>query len=345
MYLGERPVGTGAPVLIVAEAGVNHDGSVEKALQMVEAAASVGADVVKFQMFRADDLTTASAPLAEYQKATGAVSQREMLRRLELSDDDFARVAEYCRVRRIEFLATPFSPRDVDRLVGLGVRAIKIASPDLTNVPLLQHAAQTGLPLIVSTGAALPEEIEATVHRLRRWGVLERVILLHCVSGYPAPLEAANLRAINTLRSRFGVPCGFSDHTRSREVAGWAVAAGACVLEKHFTLDPRAPGPDHAMSLDPVQLGQYIACARRAETALGHGRIGMSSLEADVRTAARKSVVAAEAIPAGTTITGPMLTLKRPGGGIAPERLDEIIGRRAAVDIPADTLLSWEMLR
>ena len=343
--IGDRLVGDSQRVLIVAEAGVNHDGSLDKALRLVDVAADVGADVVKFQMFRAAELATATADTAAYQKASGAPTQREMLARLELTDADFQRIVAQCRARSIGFLATPFSLPDVDRLAALEVQAIKIASTDLNNVPLLRRAADTGLPLIVSTGASLPEEIGAAVRRLRSWGAGDRLLLLHCISGYPAPLEAANLRAIATLRRKYRVPSGFSDHTESTEAAGWAVAVGACVLEKHFTLDRQARGPDHAMSLDPGQLAAYVATARAAEAALGSGTLGMSALEADVRAVARKSLVAAQSIPANTVFTAALLTVKRPGGGIPPDQLDAVLGRHAAGDIAADTVLTWDLIR
>ena len=343
--IGDRLVGDRRPVLVIAEAGVNHDGSLDKALRLVDVAAEAGADMVKFQMFRAEELATATAGAAAYQQADGTRSQREMLRGLELSDDDFAQVRAHCAARAIQFLATPFSPTDVARLTRLDVRAIKIASTDLNNAPLLRRAADTGLPLIVSTGASTAGEIATCVQRLRSWGVDGRLILLHCVSGYPTPLAAANLRIIGTLRHSFGVPCGFSDHTQSTQIAGWAVAAGACVLEKHFTLDPHASGPDHAMSLGLRQLAEYVASAREAETALGSGRVGMSAIEADVRAIARKSVVAATSIGSGMTLTPEMLTVKRPGGGIEPDQLDALVGRRATADISPDTVLTWDMIQ
>lgn len=343
--ISNRTVGDGQRVLIVAEAGVNHDGSLERALRLVDTAADVGADVVKFQMFRAAELATATADAASYQKASGARTQREMLARLELSGDDFHEIVARCYARGIGFLATPFSVADVDRLVELGVHAIKIGSADINHVPLLRRAADTGLPLIVSTGASTPAEISAAVRHLRGWGAGDRLVLLHCISGYPAPVEAANLRAVVTLRRKYRVPCGFSDHTESTEIAGWAAAVGACLLEKHFTLDRQARGPDHAMSLDPGQLAVYVAAARAAETALGGGELGMQALEADVRTAARRSLVAAHYLPAGTLLTAEMLVLKRPSGGIPPEEYDNVLGRRLAVDVPADRLLTWDMLQ
>jgi N,N'-diacetyllegionaminate synthase len=342
---GARRVGDGQPVVVIAEAGVNHNGSVTQALRLVDAAADAGADVVKFQMFRAAELVTATAELAEYQRASGAGSQHAMLAALELSENEFQRIAQHCTDRQIEFLATPFSAADVDRLLRLGVQALKIASTDLNNPLLLRRAASTRLPLLLSTGAATPGEIAVAIRRLRQWDVAQRTLLLHCISGYPAPLEAANLRAIATLRQVSGRPCGFSDHTESTEIAGWAVAVGACVLEKHFTLDRNAAGPDHAMSLTPAQLAEYVAAARRTAQALGSGTLGMSSIEANVRAVARKSVVAAAPIPAGVTISAAMLTVKRPGGGIPPDELDAVVGRQARAAIAADTVLTWDALQ
>ncbi len=342
--IGEHEVGLGRRTLLIAEAGVNHDGSIEKAIALVDAAIDGGADVVKFQVFRADELATADAQAAAYQRESHGSSQREMLRKLELDDDEYARIRAYCRQRCIEFLATPFSPADVDRLLRLDVHAIKLASTDLNNLPLLRKAASTGLPLIVSTGAATRDEIERAIERLNGLVASGCLILLHCVSGYPTPLHAANLGAIRTLRDLSGVPTGYSDHTCGTEIAGWAVAAGACVLEKHFTLERDAPGPDHAMSLAPAELAEYVRAARQAEVALGGGRLGMTSIEEDVRRVARKSIVARGHIAAGMLLTAEMLAVKRPSGGIEPERVDELLGRRVTRDIDADTQLTWDMV-
>ncbi|MFQ5494667.1 MAG: N-acetylneuraminate synthase family protein [Phycisphaerae bacterium] len=344
--LGRHRIGAGQPVLLIAEAGVNHNGSVETALRMVDAAKQAGADAVKFQMFRAADLVTGAAPTAAYQnRATGESSQRVMLSRLELSLDYFRRIKEHCDSRAITFLATPFGDTDVANLVKLGACALKIASTDLASGPLLMAAAKTGLPIVLSTGASREEEIRAAVTQLSDAGAAKRLVLLHCVSCYPAPVEALNLRAIASLRRAFGVPCGFSDHTRSTHTGAWAVAAGACVLEKHFTLDPAAPGPDHAVSLNPDEMAEYIADVRRVETALGDGRLGMADCETPVRSVGTKSIVAARDIPIGTRITPDMLTLKRPGTGIPAARLEDVTGRRAAVAIQNDTLVAWEMIR
>ncbi len=344
--VGDRLIGPGEPVFIVAEAGVNHNGCVETALRLVDAAVEAGAHAVKFQMFRADELTTAEAPTATYQKQScGRHTQRDMLARLELSDSEFSRIADYCRRRSIVFLATPFSPADVDRLVALNAPAIKIASPDLTNPALVRAAVKTGLPLILSTGASMPEELNGRVEEINRLGAGHRLVLLHCVSAYPTPLESLNLRALITLSDEFGVPCGLSDHSTSTQSGGWAVATGACLLEKHFTLDSTQEGPDHAMSLTPPHLAEYIRNARSAEKALGHGRLGMIPLESDVRRVGARSVVATTFIPQGTPLTLDMLTVKRPAGGIVPSEMDQLVGRRARRPIPPDTIVTWDLIQ
>jgi N,N'-diacetyllegionaminate synthase len=334
-----RPVGS---TLIIAEIGVNHDGSVEKARELITAAIDAGADAVKFQVFRAAELASAGAPTAAYQRAAGERSQREMLQQLELTDDEFQSLRAFCVERGIVFLATPFGLMDVDRVVAMRSAAIKIASTDLTNAPLLRKAAHSGLPLIVSVGAATRDEILGTAARLRAWGVAERLVLLHCISRYPAPLSTLNLRAIAALRAAANLPIGFSDHSTDTAIGAWAVAAGACVLEKHLTLDRRLRGPDHAMSLDPDQFALYVACVRQVDLALGSGEIGMTEDQADVRDVARKSVVATCDLRAGTVVTPDMLTIKRPAGGIEPDSMDAVVGRTLAVDVLGDTPLTWQ---
>lgn len=351
--IGTRDVGAAKPVYIIAEAGVNHDGELAKALRLVDAAADVRADAVKFQVFSAEALATAEAPLADYQAAGAAATvgaraaggQRAMLRALELEPDDWARLKAHSAQRGLDFLATPFGTADVPRLRALDVPAVKIASTDLDNVPLLRAAAGLEQPLIVSTGAATDIEICAAVARLERMGLRGRVVLMHCVSCYPTPPEAANLRAITTLRERFGLPCGLSDHTTLIDSGAWAVAAGACVLEKHVTLDRTAAGPDHAMSLSVEELREYVSRVRACEAALGSGRLGMSDLEWPVRRVARKSIVAAGDLPAGARLDAESLAVKRPSGGIAPDQFDALVGRELAVGVKQDTPLAWDMLR
>ena len=330
---------------MVAEAGVNHNGNLDAALRLVDAALSAGADAVKFQAFRAADLVTRDAATADYQRtATGSTSQREMLRCLELPREGFAALRRRCRECGIEFLCTPFAVGDLCMLLDLGVRAIKLASTDLNNTLLLGEAAAAKVPLILSTGAAEGDEVECAVRRLGEWGCAQRLVLLHCVSCYPTAWADANLRRIGTLRARFGVPVGFSDHTASVETGALAVAAGACVLEKHLTLDRSLPGPDQALSLEPDAMAAYVAAVRRAEEALGDGELEMREVERDVRRIARKSVVAAVDIPPGHVIGPDCLTVKRPAGGIEPDGLERLIGRRATALIPADTRLTWEMV-
>jgi N-acetylneuraminate synthase/N,N'-diacetyllegionaminate synthase len=344
--VGQNTVGMNHPAFIIAEAGVNHDGSIEQALRLVDAAVDAGADAVKFQLFTAADLVVEGGAAARYQHAgCGETSQHAMLSPLELPESAYRQMKTYCDERSIQFLATPFGEKEVDRLVRLGAPAVKIASTDLTNHRLLTHAAASGLPMIVSTGASTDAEISAAVETLRRAGSADRLILLHCVSCYPAPLDAMNLRAIETLRLVHCVPTGLSDHTTSTQVGAWAVAAGACVLEKHFTLDPAAPGPDHAMSMSPTGLAEYVRAVREVERALGEGSMGMHRAEGEVRAVARKSVVASRTIRSGTRLTADMLTLKRPGTGLDPGAIDRLVDRTAAVDIPRDTLLSWDMVR
>lgn len=344
--IGKHRVGPGEPVFVVAEAGVNHNGCVDTALRLVDAAADAGADAVKFQLFRASDLVTASALTTESQRAgCGEKSQREMLARLELSVEDFVRIKAYCDERSITFLITPFGCGDVGVVVELGAPAIKIASTDLTNSPLLQDMVSTGLPLILSTGASTQGEIRRTVESIRRHGAGRRLILLHCVSCYPTPVAAANLRAVETLRRSFGVPCGVSDHTTATEIGAWAVAAGCCILEKHFTLDRSMSGPDHAMSLAPDQLREYVCTIRAAEQALGAGVIGLTEREAEVRALASRSIVSAVDIHAGVCLTSEMLTLKRPGTGLSADSFETLLGRHARVNIPADTIMSWDMVQ
>lgn len=346
LAIGGQAIGAVQRTFIIAEAGVNHDGAIHKALQLVDAAAAVGADAVKFQVFRAQELVTADARTAAYQReGTGDSVQQAMLSRLELDDGALQRLKEHAHSKGLAFLATPFSERDVARLAALNPAAIKIASTDLTNTTLLRAAIMTDKPLIVSTGAATAREIAGTLSWMSGQCVMDRLILLHCISAYPTPLEAANLGAIRELANLSGVPVGFSDHTLSTHIGAWAVCAGACVLEKHLTLNRHAAGPDHAMSLDPMLFAEYVREVRVAESALGSGTLGMQEIEAEVRMVARRSVVAVRNIARGSVITADMLTLKRPGGGIAPERLGELLGKTACADIPSDTILSWNLLR
>ncbi len=344
VQIGARRIGPGEPAYIIAEAGVNHNGSVDTALKMVDAARQAHADAVKFQVFGATRLASRFADLADYQKACSALpSQVEMLSRLELRREDFARIKQHCDEAGIEFLATPFGVEDLQLLLDLGVRAIKISSPDIINRPLLEGAGQSGLPVLLSTGASEQGEIDRACELLeKQYGTA--LVLLHCVSNYPVKLEQANLRRIASLRGRYNCPVGFSDHTLERFTGQLAVAGGADLLEKHFTLDKSQTGPDHAFSQTPGHLADYVRHVRRGESALGSGTIDAGPAEQEIRQLSRCSVTAGRDISAGAVIGRDMLAVKRPGSGISPWEIESVVGRVAKSDIGADTPITWEML-
>jgi N,N'-diacetyllegionaminate synthase len=344
--IGDAQIRRGGSVYLIAEASVNHNGQLRTALEMVDAAVLAGANAIKFQAFRAAALVTDDAPAAAYQRAAVHVdTQRAVLEGVELAPEDFVTVAQHCDAAGIEFLATPFGVEELNMLVNMGVRAIKTASSDITNTPLLIAAAETGLPLIVSTGAAEPEEIDAAVSMIEDHGAGRNLVLLHCVSTYPTRTFEANLHRIETLANRYHKPTGFSDHTMSARTGAIAAACGGVVIEKHFTLDRHQTGSDHAFSLEPDQLREYITRVREAETMLGDGSLGMLNGERETRRLTRSSVVADVPIAKGERIKLAKLTVKRPGTGIPPTDLDKVAGRAARVDIPADTQIQWDMLQ
>ncbi len=345
VYIQNRPVGPGEPVYVIAEAGVNHNGKFDLALQLVELAKRAGADAVKFQVFTAENLVIANAPTAGYQKQKGHSDQRQMLKQLELTRQEFVDLFKYCQDVKIDFLATPFSIDDLEFLLDMGISAIKLASPDLVNVPLVERAIASKLPVIASTGAATIEEIDEAVDQFANHGALSRLILMHCISSYPTALQDMNLSVIGNLAQRFPTPVGFSDHTAEWISGALAIAAGATVLEKHFTLDSKMPGPDQQFSLEESQLRQYIAVVREAQAAMGTPRRRLLDCEQEVRHVSRGSVVSSMDIAAGTIITPAMLTIKRPGGGIEPSRIKELVGMRAIGKIPADVQLQWTMFQ
>ena len=343
--IDSRNIGSGEPVFIIAEAGVNHNGDLRRAVEMVDTAADAGADAVKFQTFRADEVVSAGAPKAQYQvENTGEQeSQLEMIKRLELSPDAHRKLIERCHARGIMFLSTPFDFPSADLLETLSVPAYKVPSGEITNWPFLEHVASKGKPVILSTGMSDLNEVEQAVKVLRAAGCSELVIL-HATSSYPAPAASANLRAMQTLSDSFHAPVGLSDHTTGIEVALAATALGACVLEKHFTLDRSLAGPDHKASLEPAELRSLILGIRAVESALGDGRKQPTPSEEDVRRVARRSIVARTTIASGTPIVPDLLAYKRPGTGIPPSRLGDVLGRRATRTIPADTLIQFEDL-
>jgi N-acetylneuraminate synthase len=342
--ISNKLIGPQQPVFVIAEAGVNHNGDLKMARALVDVAVDAGADAVKFQTFKADRVATPDAPKAQYQlQTTGdSESQLEMLRRLELSEDAHLEVQAYCHEREILFLSTPFDEHAVDFLDSLGVPAFKISSGDLTNSPLLEHVARKGKPVILSTGMSDLSELIEAVSVLNTAGC-ENPILLHCVSNYPANPATVNLRAMQTIRAAFDVPVGFSDHTEGIDVSLAAVALGACVIEKHFTLDRSLPGPDHRASLEPDEMRKLMESIRRVESALGDGRKVPDPSEIETAKVARRSLVAAYDIPAGATLERSMVVVRRPGTGLSPTQLATVLGHRSTRRIAAGTLLEPAM--
>jgi N,N'-diacetyllegionaminate synthase len=330
--------------LIIAEAGVNHNGDMQMARQLIDAAAEAGADLVKFQTFRADRLVTTSARKAAYQMATTAAdeSQHEMIRRLELTDAMHDELIAHCHQRKIEFFSTAFDLESLDYLMGLGMARIKVPSGEITNLPYLRKVGGFGKEVILSTGMSNLGEIEAAIDALEKAGTSrEWIIVLHCNTEYPVPMPEVNLRAMRSIGEAFGVKVGLSDHTEGIEIAIAAVALGATVIEKHFTLDRSLPGPDHRASIEPDELGRMIRSIRNVEQAMGDGIKRPSSSELRNRPIVRKSLVSARRIAKGEFFSEANVTAKRPGTGISPMRMQEIIGRKASRDFDADELIEW----
>lgn len=339
--------------LIIAEAGVNHNGDEALALALVDHAAACGADVVKFQTFKADKLVRKGAAKAEYQqRTTGSGDQHSMLHSLELSDDLHRKLFGRCAAQGIEFMSTAFDEESADFLVDLGMGRLKIPSGELTNHPFIAHLAAKNLPIILSTGMSNLDEVRESVgviaaERARR-GFLEPLgevlTVLHCTSNYPARLEDVNLRVIPALIEALGVPVGYSDHTEGILVPVAAVAAGAVVIEKHFTLDRGLPGPDHAASIEPDELGEMVNRIRQVERALGSAVKEPMARELPVRDLVRRSVTIVRAVAAGAALGREDIALMRPGDGIPPRELEHVIGRRAARALGEGTTLQWRDL-
>ncbi len=338
-FNADATLGEGPGAFVIAEAGVNHNGDLALAERLIDAAADAGCDAVKFQTFKAAALAGADAQKAEYQKETSGAgeSQLEMLRRLELPYEAHHRLIERCRERGILFLSTPFEEESADFLEALGLPLFKVPSGELTNLPFIGYVARKGRPLIMSTGMANLSEVEAGVREAQAAGA--PLALMHCVSNYPARAQDSNLRAMETMRQAFGVPVGYSDHTLGIEVPIAAVAMGAVVIEKHFTLDRGMEGPDHAASLEPDELAAMMAGIRKVESALGDGIKRPVASELAVARVARKSVVAARDIAAGEVVTTQMLTCRRPATGLSPDKLPWLLGRAARRAIAAGTQL------
>jgi N,N'-diacetyllegionaminate synthase len=343
--IGDRIIGEGHPAFVIAEAGVNHNGQLAMALQLIEVAANAGADAVKFQTFHAEDLATTSADKAEYQKQTTGAgeSQFEMVKRLELSSADFEQLKKRCDELGITFLSTPFDFQSIELLDQLDIPAFKISSGDLTNHPLLDAVGRIGKPVILSTGMSDLSEVAEAISVLRKSGT-DKIVLLQCVTNYPADPSEVNLKAMKTMRDAFGVTAGYSDHTSGIDVALAAAALGASIIEKHFTLDRNLPGPDHRASLEPAELSAMIKGIRKVESALGNGVKSPSKSEAANALVARRSIVATRDISAGSVIARDALGLKRPGTGLPPKMLEQVVGHTARVDLKAGELLTLDML-
>ncbi|MBQ3392881.1 MAG: N-acetylneuraminate synthase [Lachnospiraceae bacterium] len=326
-------------IYIIAEAGVNHNGSYELACRLADAALEAGADCIKFQTFKAEKLVSKNAEKAQYQKAaTGDTSQQEMLKKLELSYEEFISLKKYCESIGIAFLSTPFDFESIDFLNSIGMPFWKVPSGEVTNLPYLRAVARTGKPVVMSTGMCTMDEIASSVQALRESGAGE-ITLLHCNTEYPTPYEDVNLRAMQTIRDTFGLEVGYSDHTKGIEVPVAAAAMGAVIIEKHFTLDRNMEGPDHKASLEPQELKDMVTSIRHIEAALGSGVKEPSPSEKKNMAVARKSIVAARAIRAGELLTEDNITVKRPGTGISPMRWDEVLGTRAVRDYAEDEMI------
>ncbi len=343
LRLGNRTIGPNAPVFIIAEIGVNHDGSLDRALELADLAADCGADAVKLQVFRAQTLLHRSCRLAEYQQRPGAARDpAEMLQKYELSAEALLTLADHIRKRNLLPIATPFSPADIPTLARLNLAAIKIASPDLVNLVLLREATSLSLPFLISTGAATIEEIDRTLDWLREWNT--PFALLHCISSYPTETADTHLNWIGELQAMCDVPIGYSDHTTDTPCGALAIAAGARFVERHLTYDRTASGPDHSASSDPEQFARYVQLIRRAETMLGSRGKRVLACEEDVRSVSRQSLVLQRHVPARASICRADLTVQRPGTGISAARVDDLIGRQAMRDLPAGAMLTWEMI-
>ncbi len=328
--------------LIIAEAGVNHNGDLGLARRLIDVAAEAGADIVKFQTFSANRLVTGAAKKADYQNQTtdSKESQHEMLRRLELSAEMHKELIAHCKTRNIGFFSTGFDVESVNLLVSLGQDHFKIPSGEITNLPYLRHIGQLGKGVILSTGMATIGEIEAAIDVLEQTGTLRaNITVLHCTTEYPTPMAEVNLRAMQSIHTTFGVAVGYSDHTPGIEVAIAAVAMGASVIEKHFTLDRNLPGPDHKASLEPEELKAMVAAIRNIEVALGDGIKRLTPSEARNKPVVRKSLVASQAIKVGEVFSAQNITTKRPGTGISPMCWDEVMGRVAQKNYKEDDLI------
>jgi len=328
--------------IIIAEAGVNHNGSIELAKKLIDVAAEAGADFVKFQTFKAETLVTQTADKAEYQKEITDTdeSQFEMIKKLELDRKTHEELIDYCKQIDIQFLSTAFDNDSIDLLDELNIPLFKIPSGEITNLPYLRHIGKMGKPIIMSTGMSTLDEVRNALNILIESGAeKEQITILHCNTEYPTPMKDVNLKAMLTIKDELGVNIGYSDHTLGIEVAISAVAMGATVIEKHFTLDRNMPGPDHAASIEPEELKAMVTAIRNIEKAMGDGEKKPSSSETKNISVARKFIVAKMSIKKGELFTEENLTVKRPGTGVSPMGWDTVIGKAASSDYEMDDLI------
>ena len=344
--LGDQYINNSAPCFIIAEAGVNHNGDINLAYKIIDAAKKSGANAVKFQTYKTEKLVTTVAEKAKYQTrgADPSETQFQMLKKFELSETNFENVYQYCQQKNILFLSSPFDDESIEFLDRLGIIAFKIPSGEINNYPYLKTIAKKQKPIILSTGMSDLEEVENAVDILKENGNGE-IILLHCVSNYPTDPEDVNLRAMKTMSTTFGLPVGYSDHTEGIEIPIAAAALGACVIEKHFTLDKHLEGPDHATSLEPSAFTAMVEGIRNVESAMGNGIKKPSIKEADIAKVVRKSLVAKENLASGTVLDRSMIEIKRPGTGLPPGYLEHVIGRKLRIDVKAGSVLTLEMFQ
>ncbi|MBO6960197.1 MAG: N-acetylneuraminate synthase [Prochlorococcus marinus CUG1438] len=330
--------------LIIAEAGVNHNGDIKLAHKLIDAAYNAGADIVKFQTFLPSELSTDYAPLAEYQKSNigNQVSQLDMLNNLKLSESDHHELIEHCNEKNIEFLSTSFDLASLSLLKKFSLKRNKIPSGEITNLPLIRKIAAIKKPIILSTGMSTLGEIEIALEEINKYGTNKDLItILHCSTEYPASIETVNLKAMNTIKSAFGVKVGYSDHTEGIDIAVAAVALGAVIIEKHLTIDRTLPGPDHKASIEPNKFAEMVKNIRRVEIALGSNIKKPSNQELENRKVARKSIVAKQNINIGDVFNSENLCVKRPGTGISPLLWDELIGKTSRHNFKKDNLIKW----
>jgi sialic acid synthase SpsE len=342
--IGDRPVGVGAPVYVIAEAGSNHDRDLDQARRLIDVAAESGADAVKFQTFRSDAIVAETPTRAKYLEGILPPGQTmsELFRQLELPREWHATLAEHAAERGIDFLSTPFDHEAVDLLDELGVKAFKVATYELWHLPLIRDIASRGRPIICSTGMADMADVQAAVDVVRETGN-EGLILLHCVVNYPPPFSDLNLRAIDTMRRAFGVPVGWSDHTPGWLAPVIATSLGAAVIEKHFTTDRGRPGPDHRFALEPGELADMVRAIRDTEAALGDGVKRRARAEDDLYVTARRSLFAARMIEPGTVLQAEDIVILRPGTGLEVADFDKVVGRTARRRIDRHEPLHWNM--